>query len=73
MTDSVADRMIAARQERAHRGAAWCREALAEAATERGLTQAAQETTVVLSGSELILARARQRAALERRAKRIAE
>lgn len=68
--DFVAEHVLAERQARARRGADLCREALAEAETERGLARAATEPLVELTGSEAILDRARRRAAAERRAAR---
>lgn len=63
----LAESVIAARQERARRGADLCRAAIAEVTTERGLERAAAQPTRALTRSEQILERARRRAATQPR------
>jgi hypothetical protein len=70
MPEFVADRELAARAARARRGADLCREALAEADTERGLARVATEPAAELTDSDAILDRARRRAAADRQAAR---
>jgi len=65
--------VIAARQERAHRGAALCRQAIAEVTTRRGLERAADESATPLAPADLLLVRARRRAAVERRTRTLTE
>ncbi len=68
--ESVLAAAIAVRQERARRGADLCREALAEASTERGLQRAA-EVSMSVSESDMLLDLAKQRARRDRDAARI--
>lgn len=73
MPESVAEQVIAERQERAHRGAERCRQAIADVTTERALERVAGEVSVPLSEADLLLERARRRAALERRTRTLTE
>lgn len=69
MPDFIADQLLRERQERAHRGADQCREALEDVALDHGFDLAEQEAArgQHRSGSELIHYRALQRARTERR------